>query len=41
MGYAFLLQLVGREIAENIRGIVELGIHQQDDDEFAEFWKLV
>lgn len=41
MGYAFLVHLVGAELANTIRGIVELGIHNESDDEFAEFYKLV
>lgn len=40
MGYAFLKHLVGSEIAETARGIVELVVHEQDDDEFAAFYKL-
>lgn len=40
MGYAFLKHLVGVEIAEKARGVVELGIRQEGDDEFAEFYKL-
>jgi len=41
MAYAFLKHLVGVEIAEPIRGIVELSVHDEGDDEFAEFYKLV
>ena len=41
MAYAFLEELVGFELANSIRGIVELGIRKEDDDEFAEFFGLV
>ena len=41
MGYAFMEHLVGFEVANVARGVVELGKHEQDDDEFAEFYKLV
>ena len=41
MGLAFLEHLVGSTISETIRGIVELPLHKQDEDEFAEFYKLV
>ena len=41
MGYAFMQHLVGHEVAEKVRGIVELSAHTQDDDEFAEFYGLV
>ena len=41
MAYAFMKHLVGLEAAEMIRGIIELSVHEQDDDEFAEFYKLV
>ncbi|PSR74738.1 hypothetical protein PHLCEN_2v9617 [Hermanssonia centrifuga] len=41
MGYAFLEQLVGHDIANFVRGIVELSIHKEGDDEFAEFYGLV
>ena len=41
MGYAFLEHLVGNKVATVIRGIVELPLRQQDEDEFAEFYKLV
>ncbi len=41
MAYAFLVNLVGAELAHVIRGIVELGIHKEGDDEFAEFYNLV
>ena len=41
MAYSFLENLVGTELSNAIRGIVELGVHKQDDDEFAEFHGLV
>ena len=41
MAHAFLEGLVGHKIAEEIRGIVELGIRKQGDDEFAGFHGLV
>ena len=41
MGYAFLRHLVGDEIGNTARGIVELAVHEQGDDEFAEFYGLV
>ena len=41
MGFAFLQHLVGDEIANFIRGIVEVSIRSQDDDEFAEFYGLI
>ncbi|THH02073.1 hypothetical protein EW026_g731 [Hermanssonia centrifuga] len=41
MAYAFLVQLVGQDLANFVRGIVELSIHKEDDDEFAEFYGLV
>jgi hypothetical protein len=41
MGFAFLRHLVGDEVAEVVRGIVEIGVRGQDDDEFAAFHKLV
>ena len=41
MAYAFLDQLVGHAVAETCRGIMEVVKHQQDDDEFAEFYGLV
>ena len=40
MGYAFMEHLVGHEVSTTIRAIVELSIHKQDDDEFAEHYKL-
>ena len=41
MGYAFLEKLVGSALASNIRGIVELSIKKEDEDEFAEYYGLV
>lgn len=41
MAFSFLVFLVGKELAEVVRGIVELGIHAREDDEFAEFYGLV
>ncbi|KIP04522.1 hypothetical protein PHLGIDRAFT_120629 [Phlebiopsis gigantea 11061_1 CR5-6] len=41
MGYAFTEFLVGHEIANTGRGVIELSKREQDDDEFAEFYKLV
>jgi hypothetical protein len=41
MGFAFLRHLVGDEVAEVVRGIVELVAREQDDDEFAAIHKLV
>lgn len=41
MGYAFLTHLVGKEFAEMVRGIVELSVHKEDDDEFADVYGLV
>lgn len=41
MGYAFLQHLIGEEDATAIRGIVELGVREEGDDEFAEFYGLV
>lgn len=40
MGYAFMQHLVGHEVSNTIRGIVELSVHEKNDDEFAEFYKL-
>ena len=40
MAYAFLKHLVGEEVAEPCRGIVELSIHNREDDEFADFFHL-
>ncbi len=36
-----MVHLVGEKIATDVRGIVELSVRKQDDDEFAEFYKLV
>ncbi len=41
LAYAFVKQLVGFEIAEIVRGTVEISIHEQDEDEFAAFHGLV
>lgn len=41
MGYAFLVHLVGEDVANRIRGVAEVGIRQQGDDEFAEIYGLV
>jgi transcriptional regulator GlxA family with amidase domain len=41
MAYAFLEHLVGHEVANAIRGVVEVSVRKQDDDEFAEFYGLV
>ena len=41
MGYAFLQHLVGNDIADFIRGIVEVSVRKQDDDEFAEYHGLL
>ncbi|KAJ3528597.1 hypothetical protein NM688_g7976 [Phlebia brevispora] len=41
MALAFLDHMVGDEIANFVRGNVELSLHKQDDDEFATFWGLV
>jgi hypothetical protein len=40
MANAFLTFLVGPEVSLTIRSIVELSIHDQDDDEWAEHFKL-
>ncbi|KAJ3528596.1 hypothetical protein NM688_g7977 [Phlebia brevispora] len=40
MGYAFLDKMVGSQIANGIRGVVEVSIREADDDEFAEFYGL-
>lgn len=40
MGYAFLKHLIGDEVANKIRGIVEMTEHKQDDDEFAAMYGL-
>jgi len=41
MANAFLVHLVGDEVARVIRGIVELSAKGEGDDEFAEFYGLV
>ncbi|KAF8591045.1 class I glutamine amidotransferase-like protein [Ramaria rubella] len=41
MANAFLVHLVGHDIARRIRGVVELSSRDQDDDEFAAFHGLV
>ena len=41
MAYGFLQQHIGHEISNSIRGVIELVAHDQDDDEFAEFYHLV
>lgn len=41
MAYAFVKHLAGHEIAEVARGVVELGLHDQEDDEFATIHGLV
>ena len=41
MGYAFLEMLVGSAAAATVRGIVELGIKKEDEDEFAAVHGLV
>lgn len=41
MAYAYMQQLVGHEISNAIRGVVELVAHEEGDDEFAEFYGLV
>ncbi len=41
MGYAFLEHLVGHELANTVRGVIEPNIRKQDEDEFAEFYGLV
>jgi len=41
MASAFLEYLVGAEITKSIRGVAEVSVRQQDDDEFAEMYGLV
>ena len=41
MAYAFMEHLVDKEVSTTIRAIVELPLHAQDDDEFAEYYHLV
>lgn len=41
MANAFLIHLVGEEVARTIRGVIELSARNQDDDEFAAFYGLV
>ncbi|THU98604.1 class I glutamine amidotransferase-like protein [Dendrothele bispora CBS 962.96] len=38
---AFLEYLIGKEYAEMVRGIIELGTKEQGDDEFATYYGLV
>ena len=40
MGHGFLKHLVGDDVANAIRGIVEVSVHTRDDDPFAEFYHL-
>lgn len=40
MANAFLVHLVGADVARSIRTIVELSAKEQDDDEFAEYYGL-
>ena len=41
MAYAFLVHIEGKEVAEALRGAIELSLKEADDDEFAEFFGLV
>ncbi|EJD03100.1 class I glutamine amidotransferase-like protein [Fomitiporia mediterranea MF3/22] len=41
MANAFLVHLVGKDVAERIRGIVELSAKAQDEDEFAGVYGLL
>ena len=41
MAYAFLEHLVGSEVANTVRGVVELSVKGRDEDEFAEVHGLV
>ncbi|KLO14624.1 class I glutamine amidotransferase-like protein [Schizopora paradoxa] len=41
MAYAFLVHIEGKEVAEALRGAIELSLKDADDDEFAEFFGLV
>lgn len=41
MANAFLVHLVGDDVAKVIRGIIELNAKEEGDDEFAEFYGLV
>ncbi|KAI0072435.1 class I glutamine amidotransferase-like protein [Panus rudis PR-1116 ss-1] len=41
MASAFLDELVGQDIAQDIRGIVEVSARDQGDDEFADFYGLL
>ena len=41
MANAFLEFLVGKEFAAFVRGGIELGVRNQDDDEFAELHGLI
>lgn len=41
MAAAFLVHLIGNELTTFVRGIVELGVRTQDDDEFARYYGLV
>ncbi|EKM54248.1 uncharacterized protein PHACADRAFT_257967 [Phanerochaete carnosa HHB-10118-sp] len=41
MAYAFLEHLVGSEVSSVVRNIIELPVRSQEDDEFAEHYKLL
>ena len=41
MANAFIEYLWGADTAKKIRGITELSVHAEDDDEYAEFHGLV
>ncbi|KAH8079448.1 class I glutamine amidotransferase-like protein [Cristinia sonorae] len=41
MASAFLEYLIGDEVASKIRGVVELSVKKEDDDEFAAFYGLI
>lgn len=41
MANAFLVHLVGDEVAKVIRGIIEMSAKDEGDDQFAEFYGLV
>ena len=41
MAAAFLMHLCGDEVTRYARGIIELGVRNKGDDEFAEYYGLI
>lgn len=41
MAHAFVAHLIGDDASKKIRGIIESGAREADDDEFAELYGLV